>query len=502
MTVASSAPFSAPSSILIIGSGVFGLSTALALTRRDAFAQCSITVVDRSDPSQLGAFPAPDAASVDSSRIIRADYADPAYAALCNEAQLEWRKQDKPTDLGAQGRYNESGLLLVADTEPPAPAAAPTDDDGAKPTKTGMDYARESWANVQALASKNPAFAARIRELPDPEAVREALGTGGTSGAWGYINYNSGWGDAAASMAWYLDQVRQTGRVNLVPGTVVSLEHAGSTVTGAKLSDGRVLSADLVIVAAGAWTGALVDLAGQAIATGQVLGYLDLTEEEQARLAKMPVILNLSTGLFIIPPTDRVLKVARHAIGYINPTTLPHPPLPLTPSQAAPGSSTSPTSVSVSVPLTTATDPSLQIPASAAADLRSALLSMIPWPSLTGRPFSRTRLCWYSDTPTADFLIDYHPHWRGLFVATGDSGHAFKFLPVIGDKIVDVITGSVPEAFRGKWEWKVKDPAAATAAGFTFTKDGSRGSGEPGLALADELAKGSAEVVSGAAATR
>ncbi|KAG7286625.1 hypothetical protein NEMBOFW57_008936 [Staphylotrichum longicolle] len=425
-STSSSPPFSPPSSILIIGSGVFGLSTALALTRRDAFAQCSITVVDRSDPSQPGAFPSPDAASVDTSRIIRADYADPAYAALCDEAQVEWRKQDKPTDLGSQGRYNETGLLLVGDETPPAPAAAPASD-GLKPKLTGMDYTRMSWANVVSLASKDPELAARVRELPNPDAIRDALGTGGSSGSWGYINNNSGWANATASMAWYLDRVQQTGRVNFVPGTVVSLEHNNTTVTGAKLSDGRVLSADLVVVAAGAWTGGLVDLAGQALATGQVLGYLDITEEEQSKLANMPVILNLSTGLFIIPPTDRALKLARHAYGYINPT----------------------------------------------------------------------RLCWYSDTPTGDFLIDYHPNWRGLFVATGDSGHAFKFLPVIGDRIVDCIRGECPVAFRGKWGWKVTETEAGTTGkqdGFVFTEDGSRG-GKAGLVLAEELAKADGEVV-------
>ncbi|KAL2197965.1 FAD dependent oxidoreductase [Corynascus similis CBS 632.67] len=474
-----------PSSILIIGSGVFGLSTALALARRDAFSQSSITVVDRSDSSQPGRFPALDAASVDTSRIIRADYADPSYTALGDEAQAQWRKQDKPTDLGAHGRYHEAGLLLVGDETPPAPAvAAPPSEEVLKPKLTGLDYARISWSNVVSLASKDPELAARIRELPGSEAIREALGTGGSSGSWGYINHNSGWADAAASMAWLVDQVKQTGRVSFVPGTVVSLERSGDTVTGAHLSDGRVLSADLVVLAAGAWTGALVDLAGQAVATGQVLGYIDITKDEQEKLAKMPVILNLSTGLFIIPPVDRVLKIARHAYGYINPTIVANPPLPLSPDQP-PTQTTSP----ISLPRTAVTDPSLTIPAEAAADLRGALREMIPWPALHDRPFTKTRLCWYSDTPTGDFLIDYHPHWRGLFVATGDSGHAFKFLPVIGDKVVDCIAHNRPVDFRDKWSWKVTDARARTAVN-VVTEDGSR-SGRAGVTLEHALAEGS-----------
>ncbi|KAL1837056.1 hypothetical protein VTJ49DRAFT_4325 [Mycothermus thermophilus] len=465
----SSNHFCPPSSVLIIGSGVFGLSTALALTRRHAFAHCSITVVDRSDPSQPRAFPSPDAASIDASRIIRADYADHAYTALCNEAQVEWRKQDKPTDLGAQGRYNETGLILVGDPTPPAPAAGQTfQEEDLKPKLTGLDYARMSWANVQSLAAKDPKLAARIRELSNTDAIRDALGTGGSSGSWGYVNYNSGWANAAASMAWCLDRVRETGRVNLVAGTVVSLEHTEDAVTGARLADGRVLSADLVIVAAGAWTGALVDLAGQAIATAQVLAYVDLTEEEHSKLANMPVILNLSTGLFIMPPVDRLLKVAKHALGYINPIQPAHPPLPL-----RPHSPTTPTTTPtpVSLPRTSLTDPTLSIPSDAASDLRRALHEMIPWPSLRDRPFAKTRLCWYSDTLTADFLIDYHPNWRGLFVATGDSGHAFKFLPVIGDKIVDRILREGPAEFGGKWDWKAKTEALP----MRFTQDGSRG---------------------------
>ncbi|KAL2162177.1 hypothetical protein VTH06DRAFT_7090 [Thermothelomyces fergusii] len=481
MAPPSAQQFLPPSSILIIGSGVFGLSTALALARRDAFAQTSITIVDRSDHSRPGTFPSSDAASVDTSRIVRADYADAAYAALGDEAQAQWRKQDSPTDLGAQGRYHESGLLLVGDETPPAPAGQEEEEEGLKLKLTGLDYVRMSWANVVSLASGDPQLAARIRELPNPEAIRDALGTGGSSGSWGYINKNSGWANAATSMSWLFEQVKQTGRVHFVPGTVVSLERDGDTVTGAKLSDGRVLSADLVVVAAGAWTAGLVDLAGQAIATGQVLGYIDLTEEEQEKLAKMPVILNLSTGLFIIPPTDRVLKIARHAYGYINPTSVANPPLPLSPSQ--PPAAQTP----ISLPRTAATHPSLSIPAEAAADLRRGLREMIPWPALHDRPFTKTRLCWYSDTPTGDFLVDYHPHWRRLFVATGDSGHAFKFLPVIGDRVVDCIARNRPAEFREKWAWKVTETRAELPVN-VITEDGSR-SGRAGVTLDQALAE-------------
>ncbi|KAJ3553739.1 hypothetical protein NPX13_g10810 [Xylaria arbuscula] len=160
----------------------------------------------------------------------------------------------------------------------------------------------------------------------------------------------------------------------------------------------------------------------------------------------------------------------------------------------------------VSQPRTHLTDPSLNIPAEGAADLRRALRRMIPW--LGERPFEETRLCWYTDTPTGDWIIDYHPGYKNLFVATGGSGHAFKFLPILGEKVVDCLLGRRPKAFREKWSWKggvnggailkkedeeispetdmLRDGLAVELS--VATEDGSRG-GKPGLILADEMEK-------------
>lgn len=125
--------------MLIIGSGVFGLSTAWSLTQRPEYANTTITVVD--NVGSKGEFPPEDCASVDSSRIIRADYADRHYSSLAAIAQEEWRKQGD-NDLGGQGRYTESGLVLTADH--------PT---VAKEGKlTGMDYTKGSWRNVASIA--------------------------------------------------------------------------------------------------------------------------------------------------------------------------------------------------------------------------------------------------------------------------------------------------------------------------------------------------------------
>ncbi|PSR78914.1 FAD dependent oxidoreductase-domain-containing protein [Coniella lustricola] len=470
-TTASQNQHAIPSSLLIVGSGVFGLSTALALTERPEFSQTTITVVDRSP--EAGVFPSRDASSIDSSRIIRADYADPAYAALAAAAQEKWRQQSHPDDLGAQGRYTETGFLVVADKPSSTTSStAPGRQEASAKKKSGYDYVRSSYDNVLALTRGSPALASKIQELPDRAAIRDAYGSGGTYGTWGYINKLSGWANAEASMDWLYRRVQATGRVKFVNGTVTSLLYTSSAlsssrVAGVSLANGTALTADLTVLATGAWTPTLLDMSGRAIATGQVLAYMDLTDDEQARLAHKPTFISLSTGYFIITPSNNILKIARHAYGYLNPTASPIV-----------------AGATISTPVTHLTQPDLAVPQVEQDAMRAALAEMIPWPELVKRPFKSTKMCWYTDTPDGDFIIDYHPDHDGLFLATGGSGHGFKFLPVIGDRITDCILGRVPEEFQGKWSLKknITTTAGSNEWDQVITEDGSRG-GEPGLRL-------------------
>ena len=501
--------------MLIIGSGVFGLSTAWALTKQEKFAATKITVLDRSP--EPGQFPAKDAASNDSSRIIRTDYADPAYAALAAEAQVHWRR-DGDDDLGGQGRYHQCGLLLGANDGPLIR------DDGAA---TGLAYAKKSWVNAMALAHSQGYPLSSIRMLPRPKNVAGASRTGASFADWAYLNENSGWADAGAAMRWTYDRVVATGRVEFVNGTaerLVTDPDDPAKVTGARLQDGTVLSAELVVVAAGAWTTSLVDMDSQVAATGQVMAYMKLTPEEHARLRDIPVMLNLSTGFFVIPPTKRgILKLGRHAYGYVNPTVVPTPlggkpdaapkeeedgdedgddgtttptangakesakdgDAPASEPEPEPKSTTTPTTATVSRPFTHMDDPKVRVPHEGEADLRRGLRSTMPWPELQERPFAGTRLCWYTDTATGDWIIDYHPRFKStLFLATGGSGHGFKFLPVIGDRVAACIAGAYPPEFQEKWRWR----AGADVDKVVATEDGSRG-GKPGLVLKELFAE-------------
>jgi sarcosine oxidase/L-pipecolate oxidase len=211
-----------PKSIIIVGSGVFGLSTAYALSQRSLYTNTQITVLDRSP------FPSPDGSSIDTSRIVRTDYSDPAYASLASAAQAEWRKQG-PSDLGGEGRYTESGVVLVADK-------------GVQ----GEEYVKKSWENVRKLMEKAGDENA-LRELGSRELIEKEVGTGGGAGDWGYLNRRSGWADAEAGMRWLRRQVEATGKVEFVLAQVEALLREEKKVIGVSLKGGKEIRADLTV---------------------------------------------------------------------------------------------------------------------------------------------------------------------------------------------------------------------------------------------------------------
>lgn len=469
-----------PSSILIIGSGVFGLSTAHSLSLDHRFSTSTITVLDRSP------FPSPDGSSIDSSRIVRADYADISYARLCLDAQARWREGW----WGEGEAYHEDGLVIaIKNAVDQGAGDAAEEHRHGVPNLTGGEYMRRSLENVKRIGLEE---GKDVEVLKDMAAVSTQFGQpDATKGDGvcmtfdadvGYINRRSGWVDARAAMENIRRKTEETGRVKFITGQARRLiftpdGEGGHHVSGAELVDDTSITADLTILAAGAWTPSLLDMRGIASATGQVLGYIPLSPSESSILERNPTILNESTGLFIITPSASVLKVARHGYGYANPTTIPNP--------EPPSSSSADQSITVSLPRTCWDDPSHCVPPEGEAAMRAFLSRTFP--SLASRPFTNTRLCWYTDTPHGDWIVSHHPSYKGLFVATGGSGHAFKFAPVVGDCVVQRILGEeVKYGLGGKWDWPVERMEGE--GGQVWTEDW-RG-GRKGMVLDEEYKRG------------
>ncbi|MCJ1385108.1 hypothetical protein MMC17_008227 [Xylographa soralifera] len=468
-----------PSTILIVGAGVFGLSTALALLSSPRYAQTHITILDSRTPHPTSPRPHlnPLTASIDSSRLTRADYAVPAYAALAASAQKLWQ-----SGWAGNGRYKESGIAFVAHR------------DGGP----GEKYVKDSLENVLALQKEQKinkqedggalnGKGSQIEVLADRLAIEKRMrGADGGSGEWGYVNQGSGWVDAAGAvdetrrkvyelgkqrggLEWVLGQVERLlfsdEADSKISSTPASAGQSTRTVTGVLLGDSTRLSSALIVLAAGAWTPSLLDVHSRVIATGQILSYIQLSPSEAARLVDIPVLLNESTGMFLVPPTsDGMLKVARNGYGYRNLIRIPNP------ERLGSGEE-----IEVSIPASDFTT----MPSEGQAACRTALRELVPW--LGERPFAQTRVCWYADTPTGDFLVDYVPKYgKSLMVATGGSGHGFKFFPVLGQKIVERMEGRLDGELSRLWGW------GEGLESFTSCEDGSRG-GTKGMIWEEEL---------------
>lgn len=368
---------------MIVGAGAFGLSTALALTERG---YSNITVLDRELP------PVRDGSSTDISRIIRADYIDPFYSQLATEAIATWKSSDlfKP-------HFYPSGFMLATEED---------EDEYLESSKEVLRSQQQSYHELNDLAA--------VKRMIPGEDLKHFK--------YGYINPNSGWANAAGAiraLATYLAGLGVsfiTGPRGTLRSLIVDAE-TGKKVLGVNVVRGSPILASRVILSTGAWTARyLNDLDYHITGSAQPVGFIQLTPEEARRLAHIPVCINKTSGVFLFPPSpgDNLLKVAYHGHGYEIET-----------SAGAHDDETgkdgwNPPRV-ISVPQRDTNNAASQfLPKDADKYLRDGLRTLIP--SIAERPWVKTRLCWYTETPTGDFIADFHHSISGLFIATGGSG--------------------------------------------------------------------------------
>lgn len=365
--MASKSPVSKAQSILIVGAGVFGLSTALELKKRGYE---DVTVLDRYLP------PVVDGSSVDISRIIRVDYADPLYGKMACEALQGWMTE-------YNRHYHQSGFVMLA-------------------KQPGNPYMEKSQENARASGRA-------LEEYEDANGIRRAFpGINSHLDEYkAYVNSQGGWADAEGGIRQLSIQCSLAGVTFITGprGRVLSLRHESGRVIGVNVAHGGPILASQVILATGAWTNRLLPIAHTSSASGQPVGFIQLTDEEVKKLANMPVILNLSTGIFVFPPTPgtNILKLARHGYGFAT-----HVPV-------------EGTTRFVSSPKRDGSNSDASyLPDDADQALREGLRQLLP--DFADREWMRRRLCWYSDTPEGDFIVDHHPQIDGLFLATGGAG--------------------------------------------------------------------------------
>ncbi len=181
---------------------------------------------------------------------------------------------------------------------------------------------------------------------------------------------------------------------------------------------GQKVAADRVVVATGAFVACdLPELADHIHAVGQPVWHLGpLPPAVWGAPAFLPWAGDIArTGWYGFPlASTGVLKIAHHGFGH---------------------------RVSPQAPRV--------VPGHRDADLRAFLAQHLA--PIADSPIVSRRLCLYADSIDGDFWVDAVPGRPGVVVASGGSGHAFKFAPILGAAVADAVEGRAVEA---RWAWR------------------------------------------------
>jgi glycine/D-amino acid oxidase-like deaminating enzyme len=355
-----------------------------------------------------GPLPHPLAASTDISKVVRMDYGpDSDYFALMERALNGWRRwnRDWPEPL-----FHEGGVMFL--------------------TRAPMQPGGFEYESHRLLVERGYAV-----ERLDAAAIRRRFPAWST-GAYvdGYYNPVGGFAESGRVVSRLLEEAVHAG-VDLRPGaTAAGIRTHGGAVTGVDVAGGAAVPAQHVVVAGGAWTHYLLPaLSGALRSSGMPVFHLQPDDPELFRAARFPTFgADLSaTGYYGFPlhPLQGVVKIGNHGPGRVM-----HPEArqrAVTPEETE--------------------------------ALRDFLRATFP--ALASAPIVYTRVCLYSDTWDGHFWIARDPDTAGLVVAAGDSGHAFKFAPVLGDLIADALEGQAnPWSHKFRWRPEVHPPRSAEAA--------------------------------------
>ena len=270
--------------VLIVGAGIFGTSTAYHLSSR--IAPENITIIDRHPlPTPEAASQEPPlGASHDINKIVRSDYSLPFYMELAEEAMHAWSTWDliKPF-------YHRTGWIALGDK--------------------GSDRVPQiRWNFRHRPERENPTKDLSFEDVRSGwNGALKDVDFDGMESA--YHNASAGWAEADKAVAALLEAAVQRG-VRYRQGNVQSLVLDEKGVQGVKMEDSDVIQADKVLLASGAWTPAMMAstedqlglkeserLEAQAKAAAVCCVHFALSDEERKSFDQVPVFMYGERGL-------------------------------------------------------------------------------------------------------------------------------------------------------------------------------------------------------------
>jgi glycine/D-amino acid oxidase-like deaminating enzyme len=341
-----------------------------------------------------GPVPRPLASSTDRSKVVRMDYgSDEAMSRLAEAAMVGWEAWNQ--ERFSRPLFHPTGFLLLSGT-PLEPGSFELDSFHSLRDR-GIPVER---VDAAVLAQRFPVW--------NPSSFVD-----------GYLSVRAGWAESGEVVAQMLAWAVAEGvdRMDTPARAVLS---RGGRARGISLAGGGELNADAVVVAAGAWTPSILpELAGPLRASAMPVLFFRPGDPEPFRAVRFPVwgADIARTGWYGFPVgDDGIVKIGHHGRGWSG-------------DPEEPG----------------------EIPQEWEARARAFLSRSIP--SLADAPLAGSRVCFYCDARDGDFWLDRHPDVQGLVVASGGSGHGFKFAPVLGELTANAVEG-VPDPRLRRFRWR------------------------------------------------
>jgi sarcosine oxidase / L-pipecolate oxidase len=343
-----------------------------------------------------GPIPHPLAASTDISKAVRAEYgSDEDYTIMMEEARPRWLAWNEEF---AETLYYEWGVTML--------------------TKGPMQPGGYEYESYQICKRRGHP----IERLDSDEIRRRFPAWNADVYTDGYFSQHGGWAASGRVVEVLSHKARRVG-IELYAGqTAERLLQDGNRIVGVQTREGETFHAETVVVAMGTWSWLLVpELKSVMKSHGMPVFHL---QPPDPALFSPPRFSNWAadvarTGWYGFPfhPQAKVVKVGFHG---------PGPEL----------------------------HPERDERVVTEADTRRLRTFLAEtFPALAEAPIVYTRRCLYCDTFDEHFWIDRHPETRGLVVAAGGSGHAFKFGPILGEMIANAVEGNADWRLR-KFRWR------------------------------------------------
>lgn len=423
--------FNHSTSIVIVGAGVFGLSTAYWLARAG---YRNVRVLDRWQVPSLSS------AGYDRNKIIRTEYVDGHFSILSQEAIQLWR-EPLWKDV-----FHPTGWLYGTDGS--------LDQDRAKTFDTAVSNTRslgdsskitelQDWESMFRLyPAMRYDHERRQRQQGQYESAQDGK-RDGPAAFRGIYNSNAGWVNSVDAMLILKRECERLG-VEFIAGesgTVTAFvrdPNDPKTVVGVRTANQTIWQAKKVIVAVGAYSETLLDFKGQLHAVGYPITHLRMTEEQYQRYKNLPVVAITRRGYLFPPNEDRIFKICTMDIAVVNRERWSDP-------ECDWGVR--------SIPRDQAYHPTDTQPRVA----RQKVLEFAQYilPEFGDAEVESSKLCWDVETHDDHWIIDYHDSAPdSLFIATGGSGYSFKNLTNIGKYVVQALEGTLDPMWKDFWRWR------------------------------------------------